>query len=67
MRIDPATGDLQFNSPFLFRDIPAYRVRDSALAVEGLNDHYYYYHHQTTTTPPPPTAHCPSTGMTCLA
>ena len=31
MRIDPATGDLQFNSPFLFNDIPAHRVRDSAL------------------------------------
>ena len=31
MRIDPATGDLQFNSPFLFRDIPAQRVRDGAI------------------------------------
>ena len=31
MRIDPATGDLQFNAPFLLRDIPAHRVRDGAI------------------------------------
>ena len=31
MRIDPATGELQFNAPFLLRGIPAHRVRDGAI------------------------------------
>ena len=31
MRIDPATGELQYNAPLLLRGIPAPRVRDGAI------------------------------------